>query len=163
MEKYFAYGSNMNIEQMRERCPSARPVAKATLIGYRFDFSRKSDRWNGGVAGILPASTGAVEGVVYEVSAEDLSVLDGYEGVGNGRYRREAMTVQLQDGTRVAAWTYFANQEPGGPFPPSKEYLDTIISGAREHNLSGEYIDQLIDLAEGVRREGRILNIKYSG
>ena len=32
---YFAYGSNMNPERIRQRIPDARPVGRATLKGWR--------------------------------------------------------------------------------------------------------------------------------
>lgn len=41
MEKrrlYAAYGSNMNIEQMARRCPTARVVGKGVIKGYELVF-----------------------------------------------------------------------------------------------------------------------------
>ena len=35
---YIAYGSNLNLEQMRCRCPTAEVVDKATLDGWRLRF-----------------------------------------------------------------------------------------------------------------------------
>lgn len=35
---YIAYGSNMNIEQMARRCPTAKVVASTWLEGYRLRF-----------------------------------------------------------------------------------------------------------------------------
>jgi hypothetical protein len=51
---YFAYGSNMNWEQMKTRCPSARFVAVALLPDYKLAFTRKSINRGCGVAdGVL--------------------------------------------------------------------------------------------------------------
>ena len=54
---YFAYGSNMLFDQMRERCPSSTFVCAAALDGYRLAFTRKAtganSPWRGfGVADI---------------------------------------------------------------------------------------------------------------
>lgn len=42
---YFAYGSNINLEQMADRCPAAEVVGTAVLDGYgvqlEWDFDRK--------------------------------------------------------------------------------------------------------------------------
>ena len=39
MNKYYlAYGSNLNLEQMSRRCPTARVVGKAQLENYRLAF-----------------------------------------------------------------------------------------------------------------------------
>ena len=35
---YFAYGSNMNLDQMAYRCPAASVVEKVKLEGYRLTF-----------------------------------------------------------------------------------------------------------------------------
>ena len=40
---YFAYGSNINLQQMEQRCPAARPVGPVILDGYELRF-----RGNGG-------------------------------------------------------------------------------------------------------------------
>ena len=32
---YFAYGSNLNIAQMRKRCPGAKPFSPAVLHGWK--------------------------------------------------------------------------------------------------------------------------------
>ena len=35
---YFAYGSNINLGQMEQRCPAARPVCPVILDGYELRF-----------------------------------------------------------------------------------------------------------------------------
>lgn len=35
---YIAYGSNLNLEQMKHRCPTAEVVGKSTLRGWRLRF-----------------------------------------------------------------------------------------------------------------------------
>ena len=35
---YVAYGSNMNVEQMQHRCPTAKVVTSMFLEGYRLRF-----------------------------------------------------------------------------------------------------------------------------
>ena len=35
---YIAYGSNLNLEQMKHRCPTAEVVGKSTLHGWRLRF-----------------------------------------------------------------------------------------------------------------------------
>ena len=62
---YFAYGSNMNLNQMAFRCPDAEVVDTVRLEGYRLAF-----RMNGGgngVATILPEPDSYVDGVLWRV------------------------------------------------------------------------------------------------
>jgi hypothetical protein len=39
---FFAYGSNMLTERLRERCPDARPLGTAIARGYLLSFSKRS-------------------------------------------------------------------------------------------------------------------------
>ena len=76
---YFAYGSNMNWEQMQRRCPSTRFVSVASLKDYRFAIARHSRLRNCGTANIFPDSGSEVWGIVYDISEPDLIILDSFE------------------------------------------------------------------------------------
>ncbi len=41
---YFAYGSNMNLDQMAYRCPAASVVENVKLEGYRLTFCGRGER-----------------------------------------------------------------------------------------------------------------------
>jgi hypothetical protein len=111
------------------------------------DFPRLSKGWNGGVAGIVPEARSRVEGVVYGLSREDLAKLDILEGVPKSRYVRCRVEVVTAGGAPEQVWTYFAVPEDGWPFRPSRRYLETILTGAREHRLSSAYVDYLEKLS----------------
>ena len=64
---YFAYGSNMNWQQMRERCPSARFVGVALLSEHKLAFTRKSKKRGCGVADAVLEGGRKVWGVIYEI------------------------------------------------------------------------------------------------
>ncbi|MBI5166179.1 MAG: gamma-glutamylcyclotransferase [candidate division NC10 bacterium] len=134
---YFAYGSNMDSEQMRERCPESRFITTARLKDFRLVFSRWSEGWDGGVADIEPSKGDVVEGVVYEISATDLASLDSYEGYPLD-YFRAYVTLETSAGAELTVIAYFAN--PMGSFPPSRRYLGQLLKGAWERGLSPEYI-----------------------
>jgi len=114
---YFAYGSNLDPAQMRERCPESTVVGLASLADYRISFPRYSNRWGGGTASIQLAHGETAWGVLYELTDEDLAKLDGFEGfVGeddqHNAHNREHVTVELvrpDDGSiprKVRAWTW---------------------------------------------------------
>ncbi len=138
MPLYFAYGSNLSIGQMKQRCPSSRPLGRAHLRGWHLTFPRRSSRWGGGVAGIVPSASAATEGVdgaVYELDEADLQRLDGFEGVAQNHYQRIGLTVELADGRPLDCWTYLATPEPGAPFTPKRPYIETMLRGTRDHAL----------------------------
>jgi len=143
---YFAYGSNMFEGQMKQRCPSAVFVSGATLHGFLRCFPQRSERWHGGVAGVTAAPDESVEGVVYQLSDSDLLVLDGYEGVDSGRYKREAVEVVLENGGSITAWIYYATMGNGQHYPPSSDYIDTLLKGAVEHRLSEETVQYIVTI-----------------
>jgi gamma-glutamylcyclotransferase (GGCT)/AIG2-like uncharacterized protein YtfP len=149
---YFAYGSNLDLDQMRLRVPGVGVVGVAMLPDHRLTFPLFSEGWGGGAAGVTHAHGQTVWGVLYEVSEEGLAALDRYEGwKGAGDhhnlYERELVTVELtrpDDGSvprRVRATTYLARTL--NPTPPARLYLDTVLRGARHHRLPSEYIEWL--------------------
>ena len=62
---YFAYGSNMNLDQMAYRCPAAEAVCTAKLEGYELFFA---GRPGNGVASIRPKQGGVVVGVLWKLT-----------------------------------------------------------------------------------------------
>src|SRR5262249_49781979 len=149
---YFAYGSNLDPEQMQSRCPGYSVVGLGALRDYRLAFPLYSNHWQGGVSSIQLAHGGPGWGVLYELTEEHLKTLDGYEefrgqGDQHNVYDRDQVSVELtrpDDGSfprRVRAWTYIAR--PAKPSPPSRRYLDTILRGARHHRLPEEHIPKL--------------------
>ena len=75
MEKtilYFAYGSNLDLQQMQMRCPDAVPFTNAVLHGYKLVERTFAD--------IDLSPEDCVNGALYKIRPSDLSVLDCYEG-----------------------------------------------------------------------------------
>ena len=60
---YFAYGSNMNLGQMRFRCPDAEVVGNVRLEDYRLAFRGRAP--GNGVATVLPEKGSCVDGVLW--------------------------------------------------------------------------------------------------
>jgi len=149
---YFAYGSNLDPEQMRRRCPGHAVIGMAELRDHRLTFPLTSHDWGGGVASVGVAHGSTVWGVAYDLTEADLSALDGYEhyvGPGNQHnlYDRESASVHLvraDDGSfprRLQVWIYVARQ--ANPSPPSRRYLEAVVRGARYHRLPEEYVRKL--------------------
>ncbi|GAB4149715.1 MAG: gamma-glutamylcyclotransferase [Planctomycetota bacterium] len=142
---YFAYGSNMDHGQMKERCPSARFFGAAKLPDHRLAFSRKSSARCCGVADAVPSEGDAVWGGVFEIEDGDLEELDRREGYRPGRgansyWRREREVLLGGDENRpLAVWTYFAEREENPP-RPSQAYKDQILAGARQCRLPEDHI-----------------------
>ena len=137
---YFAYGSNMSWPQMQRRCPSAGFVCVARLANYQFGITRHSRLRGCGTANVFPIDAQEVWGIVYEVSAADLVILDGFED----GYRRETLPVwALADGKQpLNALVYIAEIEKDVPLP-SAQYKLLILDGAKHWNLPAPYLSML--------------------
>lgn len=138
---YFAYGSNMDPDQMATRCPNTSAVGPARLAGWRLTFTRDSPGWGGGVGHIELAPGDEVWGVLWDATEADMAALDEYEGVAAGAYVRDRVSVVGGDGAAVEADVYIA--VPRGYKQPSRRYLDALLRGAEAHGLPATYIERL--------------------
>src|SRR5882762_7493031 len=116
---YFAYGSNLDPQQMTRRCPGHTVVGMAELRDHRLTFPLTSHDWGGGVASVGVAHGSSVWGMVHTLSDDDVKALDHYEhylGPNDERnlYDRETTSVQLvraDDGSfprRLRVYLYVA-------------------------------------------------------
>ena len=86
---YFAYGSNMHMSQMADRCPSSIFKGIGKLSGYRWQINER------GVANVVESDRDCVEGIVYEVNGDDKRRLDRSEGVSRGFYNAEYVPIHF--------------------------------------------------------------------
>ena len=75
---YFAYGSNINLDQMSVRCPNATVIGPVTLNNYELTFRGRMDGC--GVANIEPKKGSAVPGLLWHITPQCEAALDVYEG-----------------------------------------------------------------------------------
>ncbi len=138
---YFAYGSNMSLERMTERCGKENFVdlGKAKLPGYSFYF------YGRGHANIRPMASQTIEGVLFQIQDSCLQDLDQVEGYPN-IYQRQSVKITWKN-TNVLAQAYIVEKDQTLA-KPSPEYYQTVLSGAEEHDLSEGYIQYIKDLAE---------------
>lgn len=150
---YFAYGSNMDAEQMRERCPDSELISVAVLQDYRLGFTIYSPTRKCGCADIVASPTDSVCGLLYRVSDSDLAALDRFEG-HPVHYRRIAVTVETSRGP-VSAESYEVVHKTDG-LVPSAHYLGLIRNAAVLYNFPSAYQDFLstVSVVDGTRETG---------
>ena len=146
---YFAYGSNLDWERMKERCPSASFYRKTSLPNYRIDFTRESSESKCGVADIVKDNNFKVYGVVYRIDEIDLGKLDKHEGYipqrDKSAYKRiEIMVFEEDNGEEpITAFTYEVVKKEFGKYKPDREYKNFIVNGAKYWKLPEDYINFL--------------------
>ena len=127
---YFAYGSNIDLEQMARRCPAAQVVGPATLENYELAFR------GSGFATIVPKRGSVVHGLLWSITPLCEQALDRYEGYPC-HYTKEPVSVRTADGAAVSAMVYIM-AEPlcRQPALPSETYYGIIRRGFKENHLS---------------------------
>lgn len=132
---YFAFGSNLSIGQMRERCPGCEPAGPALLRGRELGFSYRSQNFPpGGAADVVDAEGAEVWGALYRLTADDLESLDRFEHVGNGGYQRVKVEVNTASGL-AKALCYEVTDRLAFEIPPTPEYRRLMLEGSLENGL----------------------------
>ena len=139
--KYFAYGSNLDLPQMKNRCPESKLISKGSLSGYRLTFNRFSSGWGGGVADVIQEQDSKVWGLIFEISDTDLERLDRYEGYNKDQtslYERWKAVIDTPNGQVCDVWVYTVVEKQKF-VRPTPEYLQIIKSAAVRWNFPEAY------------------------
>ena len=135
---YIAYGSNLNLEQMANRCPTAKVAGASKLTGYQLRF--RGGR-HGAVATVEKKRGGSVPVLVWGITSADEAALDRYEGWPH-LYRKETVRVRLK-GKSVSAMIYIMNE--GRPLGvPSPYYYNIIAQGYRDAEFDINFFKQAV-------------------
>lgn len=134
---YFAYGSNLDADQMRERCPSSRVTRPARLADHRLEFTHRSSRWGGGAADVVSARGSVVWGVVYALHPDDVARLDRFER----GYDRIELCVHTPPDAETRAFSYSVHNK--GSYRPTRLYRDKMIAWGTRHGLPRDYLEIL--------------------
>ena len=140
MSYYLAYGSNLNLEQMAARCPTARPVGTSLLENYRLIFRYYLT--------IEPAQGSVVPFAVWEIDAASERALDHYEGFPRF-YRKEYVNVKVGDQI-LCAMVYIMNEKERPYSLPSLYYYKTVLQGYNDTGLNKQHLIDALHVTEGL-------------
>ena len=125
---YFAYGSNLNLFQMKRRCKDSKFLKKIKLKNFRLTFRSKFR-----AADIEPKKNTIVPGALFEISKSDEKKLDLYEDYPNlytkyyfTYYGKKVMTYTM---VKKSIFQY-----------PTERYLNVIKRGYRDCKLEKKYL-----------------------
>ena len=147
MPLYFAYGSNMDVEAMRARCPRSTPLGAARLARHRFFIMQ------GGYASVMADPRRQVCGVLWDLALGDVRALDAYEDVKGGLYRKITQPVLRGQGASARALVYVGASVQSAP--PLPGYMESVLAAARPWNFPEAYLRELEGfLPTSVRQRG---------
>lgn len=155
MEKryYIAYGSNLNIPQMRMRCPGARIIGTSEIKDYQLLFKGSK---TGAYLTIEPKEGSRVPVAVWEVTAEDEAALDRYEGFPTF-YDKAEMKLPVKGirsgKVRIRNTFVYIMYEDRPLGIPSSYYLRTCMAGYRSFGFDESFLKWAY-IESGMEQEG---------
>jgi hypothetical protein len=153
---YFAYGSNADPQRFRSRVGAWRSVRPGRLLDHRLRFASSVRSEGGGGAVVDPEPGSVVDGVLFEIGAEQMAAMDREEfdprHDPSGSGRRVQREVQA-DGETLRA-EFYVLEDDGGWLAPSETYLGFILDGLREAGHPPEALRRVRAAAERARNGG---------
>ena len=142
---YIAYGSNMDLEQMKFRCPKAELLGTGLLEGWRLMFKGSK---TGAYATIEREKGLMVPVVLWRITATDEANLDYYEGFPTFYYKRIIQVTKTDaNGIRcglLRGMAYIMHEER--PLEvPSLHYLDTLDRAYLKFGFDEEILGDAYD------------------
>lgn len=150
---YVAYGSNMNLEQMKYRCPNSKVVCNGKMVGWKLIFNIHAD--------VIKTNNNKdkVPVVVWDIADEDWSRLDMYEGYPS-YYVKENVLVKLDNGKTKEAVVYVMADNRKGICPPYQNYFNCIEVGYIENDIDTEYLYEVLEHSYENKTEYNKYNMK---
>ncbi|MCL1658360.1 gamma-glutamylcyclotransferase [Elizabethkingia miricola] len=160
--KIFAYGSNMNLDRLKERVPSANKLLNVFIKGYTIKCNKISTDGSS-KANIIKTDNddNIVWGVIFEIDDSEKSNLDEYEQ----GYNDSILSFLDSENSPHEAQVYIAEESAiNDDLLPYDWYKEYIVSGAKENDLPQEYVEKLeaINFIEDTDTERRNKNLGVS-
>ena len=133
---YFAYGSNLNLFQMKRRCKDSVFLKKYELKGYRLNFRSKYR-----AADIEKSKNSLVPGALFEISKSDEKKLDVYEDYPI-LYKKLYFTYYNK-----TVMTYIMVNKTEFRYP-TERYLNVVKRGYKDCKLDTKYLKVALQLVK---------------
>jgi hypothetical protein len=128
---YFAYGSNMDMQQMKTRCPSAKFVGLSNIKNFDYYIDAR------GVASLRPKVGATAYGILWDIrDPDDWQKLDYYEGVHHDNYRRHYIQDEDLAGDQRCAVYISTTASVGEPRHNYQEKIVRSVYKLKDHLLN---------------------------
>lgn len=140
-EKYYlAYGSNLNINQMINRCPYSRIIGTTILNNYRLIYKGMDNGF--GYLTIEKYNDSIVPLGIYLVSYIDIKNLDKYEGYPFV-YSKKYIPITINN-KEYNALIYIMNEQYEYCLP-SQKYIDICKEGYEDFEFDKKILERALD------------------
>jgi hypothetical protein len=143
----WAYGSNLCLEQMKSRCPAAKPFAPLCLKNGQLTFRGVADCEFVESEEGKPVSV--IQGGLWKITRKCEAALDTFEGVRGGVYEKRYLLLSISGKLTKCLYYKMLPQDEGefGVMPPRQSYFDTIVQGYRDFGLDLRYLEEAVERA----------------
>ena len=133
MKYNIAYGRNLDLKRMAERCPHCVLAGKTFLKDWQIAFKQyiTLEKCKGAV---VPVAVWEID----EKAEEELDLIEEYPSL----YRKEYVEIEL-NGKKEKASVYLINDTK--PKYPDRKYLKKLLIGYNDFNFDRKFIDEAID------------------
>jgi len=145
MKYYFAYGSNLKLEQMKKRCPDSINIGSSILKGYKLLF-RKHHLKEEAFLTIEEDENESLPIGIFKISYSDELKLDQYEGVHKNCYRKEWLDFDF-NGETINCLVYI--MENPKKAEPKTEYIERIKQGYLDFGFDECYLEKALNECKG--------------
>lgn len=142
---YFAYGANMDPQILSSNKIRLKNGQHVCLKDHAIKITLPCEYVGKGYASVEPHEGYEVHGILWEISAIELALLDICEWVPFNFYRREKVVVTNDSGEKQEAFCYFA-QSPKNNLSTSESYKNLLVQIAINQKFPQHYIDVLKSL-----------------
>jgi len=125
---------------MSERCPHSPLRSTGWLTGWRLTFGGEEHGWDGALPTIVQDPFEQVFVALYDVTDEDVVLLDSLESADSGLYRKTKVRVATMAGSHLA-YAYVLDAFEGGL--PSASSLGILADAAEAADAPVDYVAAL--------------------
>ena len=137
---YLAYGSNLNLEHMKDRCPSAKMIGSLLLQNFRLVYKGSKDLF--AYLTIEKCDKKVVPIGLFELSDDDIYSLDRYEGYPT-LYSKEYIQVKTNE-TIYNCLIYIMNDDFDYHIP-SNDYIQICKQGYKDFSFDENVLDKALE------------------
>ncbi|WP_310619432.1 gamma-glutamylcyclotransferase family protein [Flexibacterium corallicola] len=130
MPLYFAYGRLMNVDEMKKRCVSAKPLGTATLEGFQFIVTKE------GAPSVLKQPGAVTHGVLWDCRIGEIGIIDGNEALFRRGQDKVLLNVRCDGMSRKALVYISLNRQKGRA---QAKAFDPVLPAAEHWNFPAIY------------------------
>ena len=138
MNIYFAYGSNLNLRQMKERCPTAKLLGTGRIENHTLLFRGHCNEET--YLTVEPQQGSFVPVAAFSVEPSDVKALDDYEDVENNLYRIEPVSTEISGHGILSGFWYIMNG--GTKRTPTDRYWNAVMEGYADMGFDARLLEE---------------------